>query len=349
MPAKVTIQDIADALGLSRNTVSKAINNTGLLADSTRERVLLKAQEMGYKQFSYMQLSDGGPFKMQWKEPPTQNKQIAVLFATMFDASHFATSMLDRFQNGLTSLGFSMTLYRVTPEELAACTLPVALNLSATAGIMCIEVFDSAYCRMLSDLNIPLLFVDSPVNLFEGSFAADVLLMENQTCLFDFMREMKRRGITKVSFIGDLHHCRSFYERYSAFRQCVALMGFEDPCSITCPESEGDGNKANIEKMLRLDNLPQLFICANDFIALDLLEVLRKKKLSVPDDLLVCGFDDAPESRIVSPRLTTIHIHTQAMGQTALEVLYSRILSPDMNYRTVYTETHLVYRESTGD
>jgi LacI family transcriptional regulator len=37
------------------------------------------------------------------------------------------------------------------------------------------------------------------------------------------------------------------------------------------------------------------------------------------------------------------------MGQTALEVLYSRILSPDMNYRTVYTETHLVYRESTGD
>ena len=51
MAGKVTIQDIADALGLSRNTVSKAINNTGILADTTRERILQKAVEMGYKQF----------------------------------------------------------------------------------------------------------------------------------------------------------------------------------------------------------------------------------------------------------------------------------------------------------
>ena len=48
MADRVTIQDIADELGVSRNTVSKAINNTGILADTTRERVLKKAIEMGY-------------------------------------------------------------------------------------------------------------------------------------------------------------------------------------------------------------------------------------------------------------------------------------------------------------
>nr|WP_296908416.1 LacI family DNA-binding transcriptional regulator [uncultured Marvinbryantia sp.] len=57
MAGRVTIQDIADALGVSRNTVSKAINNTGILADSTRERILQKAVEMGYKQFSYLSLA----------------------------------------------------------------------------------------------------------------------------------------------------------------------------------------------------------------------------------------------------------------------------------------------------
>ena len=45
MAARVTIQDIADALGISRNTVSKAINNTGVLADATREKVLKKASK----------------------------------------------------------------------------------------------------------------------------------------------------------------------------------------------------------------------------------------------------------------------------------------------------------------
>lgn len=56
MAERITIQDIADALGLSRNTVSKAINNTGILADATREKVLKKAIELGYKQFSYINI-----------------------------------------------------------------------------------------------------------------------------------------------------------------------------------------------------------------------------------------------------------------------------------------------------
>ena len=60
MADRVTIQDIADELGVSRNTVSKAINNTGILADTTRERVLKKAIEMGYKQISYDNIYGSG-------------------------------------------------------------------------------------------------------------------------------------------------------------------------------------------------------------------------------------------------------------------------------------------------
>ncbi len=71
MADRVTIQDIADALGVSRNTVSKAINNTGLLADATRERVLKKAVEMGYKQFSYVNIYGSGKAEVS----PTRDRQ----------------------------------------------------------------------------------------------------------------------------------------------------------------------------------------------------------------------------------------------------------------------------------
>ena len=54
MSKRVTIQDIADSLGISRNTVSRAINNSEGLSDAMRERILQKAVEMGYKQFSYV-------------------------------------------------------------------------------------------------------------------------------------------------------------------------------------------------------------------------------------------------------------------------------------------------------
>lgn len=57
MPNRITTQDIADALGVSRNTVSKAINNSGILSEATRQKVIEKAKEMGYRQFSWITTS----------------------------------------------------------------------------------------------------------------------------------------------------------------------------------------------------------------------------------------------------------------------------------------------------
>ena len=94
MADRVTIQDIADELGVSRNTVSKAINNTGLLADATRERVLKKAIEMGYKQFSYVNIY-GSP-KSEISIAPESDKREISLFTPLFiGSSHFASTMLD--------------------------------------------------------------------------------------------------------------------------------------------------------------------------------------------------------------------------------------------------------------
>ena len=92
-----------------------------------------------------------------------------------------------------------------------------------------------------------------------------------------------------------------------------------------------------------------MFICANDFVALDAMDVLKKLGYSIPDDVYLCGFDDSPESKIVTPSLTTIHIHSQIMGFSAVHLLISRIKEPSLNYRTMHTETSLIYRASTED
>ena len=103
MKKKVTIQDIADALGISRNTVSKAINNSEGLADATREKILQKAVEMGYKQFSYFStfaaVSDagvGGGLSISGYQG-----EIALLTSAFLTQSHFASTMLDKFQGEL--------------------------------------------------------------------------------------------------------------------------------------------------------------------------------------------------------------------------------------------------------
>ena len=145
MSSKVTIQDIADALGVSRNTVSKAINNTGVLAASTRDKVLQKAQEMGYKQFSYLNISEAAKLSSASDANISEKHEIALFLGNFVGNSHFASTMLDKFQRELAQLGYSLAMYRVTAEEIEGLKLPDAFAKDRTAGIACIEIFDHAY------------------------------------------------------------------------------------------------------------------------------------------------------------------------------------------------------------
>ncbi len=98
-----------------------------------------------------------------------------------------------------------------------------------------------------------------------------------------------------------------------------------------------------------MKELPDVFFCANDFIAMDVIHALRSIGKSVPEDVWLCGFDDSPESGLISPPLTTIHIHTQIMAFSAVHLLFSRIKEPNLDYRTIRTQTDLIWRESTGE
>ena len=351
MATKVTIQDIANELQLSRNTVSKAINNTGVLADATREKILRKAAEMGYKQFAYLPLFQEDTAKAaEHSILPSDKREIAMLTTQFLSSSHFSSMMLDRFQSEIEHLHSGTTIHRISPIELKEKKLPSSLNIQRTAGIICIEVFDYDYAQMLCDLDVPLLFVDTPVMDMRPPLKADRLYMENRIEIQNAVAHMVQRGKKRISFAGDKNHCQSFFERYMAYKDAVEYFGLTEGLS-TCAMPSGQQNYpvSLYETIRRFKTMPDAFVCANDFVAMDLVKALNELGYSVPDDIWVCGFDDSQEASYFAPRLTSIHIHGQIMGYTAANLLMTRIEEPSLNYRTVYTETNLILRESTGD
>ena len=351
MATKVTIQDIANELQLSRNTVSKAINNTGVLADATREKILRKAAEMGYKQFAYLPLFQEDTAKAaEHSILPSDKREIAMLTTQFLSSSHFSSMMLDRFQSEIDHLHSGMTIHRISPIELKEKKLPSSLNIQRTAGIICFEVFDYDYAQMLCDLDVPLLFVDTPVMDMRPPLKADRLYMENRIEVQNAVAHMVQRGKKRISFAGDKNHCQSFFERYMAYKDAMEYFGLTEGLS-TCAMPSGQQNYpvSLYETIRRFKTMPDAFVCANDFVAMDLVKALNELGYSVPDDIWVCGFDDSQEASYFAPRLTSIHIHGQIMGYTAANLLMTRIEEPSLNYRTVYTETNLILRESTGD
>ena len=345
MGKRVTIQDIADSLGLSRNTVSKALNNSEGLADATRERILQAAMDMGYKQFAYartlMSHQGDAPTELLVKG---EKREIAVLSTVFLTSPHFASLMLDGIQGELTQLGLTLNSHRVTYANIEEMTLPITLNLDRVAAIICIELFNQQYDEMICGLDIPVLFVDGPARVHGETLPCDQLYMENTTQVMKLVSDMLSKGYTKIGFMGDWEHCQSFFERYSAFRLAMMLNDVPVEKHFCLNSNAIDDIRVRINS---LEELPDLFICANDFVALDVLQALRERGLDVPRDVLLAGFDDSAESRRCMPQLTTIHIHTQVMAYSAVQLLRSRIQEPSLDYRQMYTETDLIYRAST--
>ena len=130
---RVTIQDIADELGISRNTVSKAINNADGLADATREKILEKAIEMGYKQFSYINAHSG----LYPRPEALCRGEIALLYGGIISPAHFATLMLDKLKRDLPRWGYDLNAYRVERENLLCRTLPPTFDPGQVSAIIC--------------------------------------------------------------------------------------------------------------------------------------------------------------------------------------------------------------------
>ena len=337
---KVTIQDIADELGISRNTVSKAINNADGLAEATREKILQKATEMGYKQFSYIKAQTARP---QEQEAPQSKGEIALFCGNVIAPAHFASLMLDKLKMELSQMGYSLTTHRVERSNFEERSLPVTFAPEQAQAIICIEMFDRAYDEMICALGLPVLFVDGPNKRDGIDLPADQLYMDNTTAITRFINDMLVRGKQRIGFIGDYEHCQSFFERYTAFRYAMLMANIPVEERFCIKTSEREKLE---ETLATLVDFPDVFLCANDFAAEDAMYALRKLGKSVPEDVLFCGFDDAPNSRIMTPSLTTVHIHTQIMAIAAMNLLLSRIEEPRLNYRVVHTESELIYRDS---
>lgn len=337
---KVTIQDIADAVGVSRNTASKALNGNESIPEATRNKIVKKAAELKYKQFAFV---DTDAFARK-------SGNIALFTANMPTNSHFGSLLLSGLEKKISAEGFNLSFHIVRDSDTASLTLPNNFEPGKADGVVCIEMFDKAYSEMICSLGIPVIFIDASSEILFSELQADVILMENEHSVYSIASRLIASGHSRLGFVGDYNHCKSFNERWTGFNRALADAGLPLDRSACIVENDRHFGEARwIEDQLdRMERLPSAFVCANDFIAVGLLRALKNKNIRIPEDVLVVGFDDAQESRIVEPQLTTVHIYNTDMGIVTAEMLLSRIHNPAKPFMVTHVKTDPIYRESTG-
>ena len=335
-----TMQDIADACGLSRNTVSKVFNGRGAVPPATRALILQKAGELGY----------GLPAEEQTAPSRASGGTIALLTNNMPMDYHFGTYFVTTFTDQICRAGYTLKMFEISAGELQAKHLPPHFIPEQTAGIVAIELFDSDYLNMICSLGLPTVVIDSPVHSILHLYPCDFVSMENVASINAVMKRLIALGARRIGFVGDKDHCGSFYERWFGYRlglEQAKLKLDEHLCILSPDASPYNDPDWLIAQMNRMPALPDAFVCANDYLAIHLMNALKKKGLRIPDDVMVTGFDGTSQSALVEPFLTTVQIPSVEIGRMSADVLLARIRNPELPFSWTHIRTNPVWRSST--
>ena len=243
-----------------------------------------------------------------------------------------------------------MQMYEVSSSELAEEGLPPLLDLKQTAGILGIELFDREYIDMICSLGIPTVFVDGYPRAASSLMPCDFVSMENIASEAAIVRHMISHGAQRLGFVGDIEHCNSFFERWQGFRIALKEAGLPIDRDLCILEKDSDlygDTDWLLERLAGMPTMPDAFACANDYLAVHMMMALKSKGVAIPNDVMVAGFGDSPEARVIEPRLTTAKIPSGDIGRFAAAVLAKRIQQPDFPFHWTYVKTTPIWGDST--
>jgi LacI family transcriptional regulator len=163
------------------------------------------------------------------------------------------------------------------------------------------------------------------------------------------MQLIREEKCKTFGFVGDYRHCRSFYDRFTGMKEALFLSDLPVDLQYSIVHDDTVPYEPAIlaEALRKMPVLPDCFVAANDFIALNLLSALKSMKIHVPKDVKVIGFDNIPEAKQSSPALSSFNVNKNALGRKIITTLLDRIANPTQANQIVYVASKAITRAST--
>lgn len=338
---KVTYQQIADCLGVSRVTVWKAFNNKSGVSSDTRAAIFNKAVELGYPISAFQDSSD----------PSASADSINVAVAVSRpETSNFWMRIIHYQAMAFSQNKINLIYTYLPPTFRPDDTLPEVLTNGTIRGVIVLNIYDSRLFHALNALPIEKVFLDCPTDVDFSSLTGDLFLLEGVSSVDAIVERMISRGKKRIHFIGDIGYAQTNKERYLGYQRAMQRyhLPLDQILSLTGPIGIDDYQEEIFAFLDSLPEKPEAIVCASDYIASLVLDYCLRRNLSVPEDLLVSGYDDNPEFNPHVP-LTTVHVQNDRLGIRLASRMIHRLNHPDDDYEFTYIRNKPLFRTSTGD
>lgn len=332
---KVTMQDIADALGISRVTVWKVFNNYANVSAALRESVLAKAKEMGYTK---------GISELEQTEA---ERNVSVIVSRP-NSAIFWTNIIHRLAQELYLHNINL-MYTYMPSKYSEkYKMPPALQGNAIQGAIVLNIYDTKLMEQINQLKIPKVFLDIVPEFDRSKLNGDLLLLEGYHSIYHITESVVKKGKREIGFIGDIQYAKTNLDRYKGFCQCMKDYGLTVRREICMTGKIGifSYDKEISGFLDSLEKFPEAFVCASDYIAHFLQLYLSEHPERIPQGIVVTGYDGSSEYANVDGLITTADVKTGLLGKRlAMQIIY-RMEHEDAPYELTFIEPSIIYRDS---
>jgi LacI family transcriptional regulator len=325
---RVTIEDVAQAAGVSRQTVSRAINDLGEISPQTRARVLRIAGEMGYRPSS---IARG-----------LATRRTGTLGLVIPDvANPFFSDVVRGAEHVAHAQGYNVFLCNTDEDPERELAVLHSLEEKRVDGVvLCSSRLDDGKLHTVVACHSAVVLVNrslEPVNAdigpdarsmsaASGDARVGIVMLDDVSGGRMSTQHLLDSGHRAVGFLSGPSASRSGRCRAEGYRAALAAARVSrDPAwTAPCSADVDGGHRAAMELLTAHSELTAL-VCYNDLVAVGALRACADLGRQVPDGLAVVGFDDILLAALVTPPLTTCRVARYDLGAQAMQLLLNRI------------------------
>jgi LacI family transcriptional regulator len=333
MKTKTTMQQIADKLNISKNSVSQALSGKEGVSEETRKQIVETAKQMGY---SY------SPKRLLKKQGRTGSIMLIASDFAFFHKSFFSEIYL-AVEKEAFKCGLSLLIQSISSEATEKLILPPSVQNKGVDGILILSHISTEYTNAIISKGIPTILVDH----HQPNIFADSLLINNHFGAYNAVQYLFDQGHRDIGFIGNISLSPSYYERLEGYLKALNHNNITENANFIINNAEEQADF--IAKMfLQIERMPTAWFCVNDGLGFLVNATLQQLGYKVPEQVSIISFDNGQLSQIATPRISTMDIDLKFYGRKAVELLLWRIENPTEPFIEILLPTQLIQRESTA-
>ncbi len=334
-----TIDQIAQQLGLSIATVSRALNDKPGVKKETRDRVLRQASQMDY-----------GPNMAARSLATNQTRSIGFLCspgALTLWTDPFYLHVMHGAERELTRLGFFLMVHTLFPNDLtSAADIQLLREKRVDGVIVASPFFSQRFILSIKSSDIPIVLVDNEL----AHTPVNTIQIADEEGGYQATRHLIDHGHTHIALISGCQEWVSCRNRTAGYKRAIEEAHLS-PCIDIQEATTLETGYCALINVFRQDQMVSAVFCQNDAMAVGAIRAAGEKGKRIPQDLAIVGFDDIELALHTALPLTTMHVPKEYLGVLAARRIVDILTVATESQQPPVTNlvnTELVIRSSCG-